>query len=216
MHQWTATDQVPQSKTALQFTTQRFQFTHITKSFCTTDHLTGLVFKNRSGNTDGNPISFGIDDVPGFPDNGFAGLQRLLQRTIRPAHAGTEYIGTSSAHRLNTRIFTEFAWHGAFIRHLLRRPDPKDLANFQPEEEYVLEPGDMLYLPPRWAHDGVAVGECMTYSIGFRQPARGELARELLQKRGSVGQELRTRVERLQKAARFRADDDTIPAGSLS
>ena len=56
----------------------------------------------------------------------------------------------------------------------------KILANFQPEEEYVLDPGDMLYLPPRWAHDGVAVGECMTYSIGFRQPARGELARELL------------------------------------
>jgi 50S ribosomal protein L16 3-hydroxylase len=56
----------------------------------------------------------------------------------------------------------------------------KILANFQPEEDYVLDPGDMLYLPPRWAHDGVAVGECMTYSIGFRQPARGELARELL------------------------------------
>lgn len=56
----------------------------------------------------------------------------------------------------------------------------KILANFEPEEEYVLEAGDMLYLPPRWAHDGVAVGECMTYSIGFRQPARGELARELL------------------------------------
>ncbi len=58
----------------------------------------------------------------------------------------------------------------------------KILANFQPEEEYVLDPGDMLYLPPRWAHDGVAVGECMTYSIGFRQPGRGELARELLQR----------------------------------
>lgn len=58
----------------------------------------------------------------------------------------------------------------------------KILAYFQPEEEYVLDPGDMLYLPPRWAHDGVAVGECMTYSIGFRQPGRGELARELLQR----------------------------------
>lgn len=56
----------------------------------------------------------------------------------------------------------------------------KILAHFEPEQEHVLEPGDMLYLPPRWAHDGVAVGECMTYSIGFRQPARGELARELL------------------------------------
>ncbi|WP_028605093.1 JmjC domain-containing protein [Ottowia thiooxydans] len=57
----------------------------------------------------------------------------------------------------------------------------KILANFEPEHEYVLEPGDMLYLPPRWAHDGVALGgDCMTYSIGFRQPSRGELARELL------------------------------------
>jgi 50S ribosomal protein L16 3-hydroxylase len=58
----------------------------------------------------------------------------------------------------------------------------KILANFQPEEEYVLEPGDMLYLPPGWAHDGIAVGECMTYSIGFRSPNRGELASELLQR----------------------------------
>ena len=39
----------------------------------------------------------------------------------------------------------------------------KILADFQPEQEHVLEPGDMLYLPPRWAHDGVAEGECMTY-----------------------------------------------------
>ena len=56
----------------------------------------------------------------------------------------------------------------------------KILANFEAEEEYVLEPGDMLYLPPRWAHDGVAEGECMTYSIGFRSPQRDELARETL------------------------------------
>ncbi|MBC7617468.1 MAG: cupin domain-containing protein [Candidatus Saccharibacteria bacterium] len=58
----------------------------------------------------------------------------------------------------------------------------KILANFEPEEEFVLNPGDMLYLPPRYAHDGVAVGECMTYSIGFRSPKRGELASELLQR----------------------------------
>ena len=56
----------------------------------------------------------------------------------------------------------------------------KVLAQFEPEEEFVLEPGDMLYLPPRYAHDGVADGECMTYSIGFRAPARQELAQELL------------------------------------
>jgi len=56
------------------------------------------------------------------------------------------------------------------------------LARFEPEEEFVLEPGDMLYLPPRYAHDGIAEGECQTYSIGFRAPSRAELAREALQR----------------------------------
>lgn len=58
----------------------------------------------------------------------------------------------------------------------------KILANFEPEQEFVLNPGDMLYLPPRYAHDGVALGECMTYSIGFRAPGAGELAQEVLQR----------------------------------
>jgi 50S ribosomal protein L16 3-hydroxylase len=56
------------------------------------------------------------------------------------------------------------------------------LANFEAEEEYVLDPGDMLYLPPGYAHDGVALGECQTCSMGFRSPAAAELARELLQR----------------------------------
>ena len=56
----------------------------------------------------------------------------------------------------------------------------KILANFQPEHDWILEPGDMLYLPPRYAHDGIAQGECMTYSVGFRVPQTGDLARELL------------------------------------
>jgi 50S ribosomal protein L16 3-hydroxylase len=40
----------------------------------------------------------------------------------------------------------------------------------------------MLYLPPGWAHDGVAEGECMTCSIGFRAAGRDELAREVVQR----------------------------------
>ncbi len=51
----------------------------------------------------------------------------------------------------------------------------KILRNFTPTEEYVLEPGDMLYLPPHYAHEGVAIGECMTYSVGFRAPSWQEL-----------------------------------------
>jgi len=58
----------------------------------------------------------------------------------------------------------------------------KILAAFEPDEEYVLEPGDMLYLPPGWAHDGIAEGECMTYSIGFRSPNGAQLAHEVLQR----------------------------------
>ncbi|WP_027016734.1 JmjC domain-containing protein [Comamonas composti] len=73
-------------------------------------------------------------------------------------------------------------WRIGRQKNLALQPDVplKILAQFEPEEEHVLEPGDMLYLPPKWAHDGVAEGECMTYSIGFRSPARDELARELL------------------------------------
>ncbi len=56
----------------------------------------------------------------------------------------------------------------------------KVLEHFEPEEEFVLEPGDMLYLPPRWAHDGIAEGECMTYSIGFRSPSRADVAQNVL------------------------------------
>lgn len=57
----------------------------------------------------------------------------------------------------------------------------KILANFEAEQEFVLEPGDMLYLPPHVAHDGVAEGECMTYSIGFRSPSYQELGEAFLQ-----------------------------------
>ena len=75
-------------------------------------------------------------------------------------------------------------WRIGRQKDLSLQPDVplKILANFEPEVEYVLEPGDLLYLPPRYAHDGIAEGECMTYSIGFRIPNRAELARELLQR----------------------------------
>jgi len=73
-------------------------------------------------------------------------------------------------------------WRIGRQKDLSLRPDLplKVLAHFKPEQEFVLNPGDMLYLPPRYAHDGVALGECMTYSVGFRAPQLGELARELL------------------------------------
>ena len=56
----------------------------------------------------------------------------------------------------------------------------KILANFKPEQEWVLEKGDMLYLPPGYAHDGVALDDCLTYSFGFRAPSNQELATAFL------------------------------------
>jgi 50S ribosomal protein L16 3-hydroxylase len=59
---------------------------------------------------------------------------------------------------------------------LLPHEDLHLLADFEATDEWVLEPGDILYVPPGIAHDGVAVGDdCMTYSIGFRAPSRSEL-----------------------------------------
>jgi 50S ribosomal protein L16 3-hydroxylase len=50
----------------------------------------------------------------------------------------------------------------------------KLLARFEPTESWLLEPGDMLYVPPGWGHEGVADGECISFSIGFRAPSRHE------------------------------------------
>jgi len=54
------------------------------------------------------------------------------------------------------------------------------LQRFKPEQEWILGPGDMLYLPPRYAHYGIALNECLTYSIGFRAASNQELMSQFL------------------------------------
>lgn len=58
------------------------------------------------------------------------------------------------------------------------------LKHFETTQEWILEAGDMLYLPPHLAHWGIAISDnnldCMTYSIGFRAPKFQELATEFL------------------------------------
>lgn len=78
------------------------------------------------------------------------------------------------------------------------------LARFETTDEWVLEPGDILYLPPGLAHWGIAEGECMTWSLGFRTPSRQELAGDWFQH--LVG---------LADARRLR-DPQTIPPDSLA
>ena len=97
-------------------------------------------------------------------------------------------------------------WKISKQKDLTLQPDVplKILKNFVAEEEFVLEAGDMLYLPPRYAHEGIAESasgpdgkalDCMTYSIGFRAPAKRELAAELLH-----------------RLAEFSEDDEDAPA----
>ena len=73
-------------------------------------------------------------------------------------------------------------WRIGRQRDLALRPDLplKILARFRPATEMVLGPGDMLYLPPHFSHDGIALDACMTYSIGFRAPATQEIATAFL------------------------------------
>lgn len=79
--------------------------------------------------------------------------------------------------------------------------DVRILADFEPDETMVLEPGDMLYLPPRIAHYGIALDDCMTYSIGFRAPGHRRL----------IGDFVSDRLEAVDPEARY-ADPDLTPA----
>jgi 50S ribosomal protein L16 3-hydroxylase len=79
--------------------------------------------------------------------------------------------------------------------------DLKILARFEPQEDWVLEPGDMLYLPPDVAHYGIAETECLTWSVGFRAPSDAELAAGFLDYLG----------ERLDLQGRY-ADPGLAPA----
>lgn len=55
--------------------------------------------------------------------------------------------------------------------------DIRLLKTFKPDYEWELESGDLLYIPTRFAHHGIAEGECLNYSVGYRAPTDGELLR---------------------------------------
>jgi 50S ribosomal protein L16 3-hydroxylase len=54
------------------------------------------------------------------------------------------------------------------------------LKRFKPELSWDLEPGDMLYLPPQYAHNGTALSDCMTWSVGFRVPTAEDMVGNFL------------------------------------
>lgn len=57
----------------------------------------------------------------------------------------------------------------------LKGVDIRLIENFKTDEEWIVEPGDLLYLPPRIGHYGIAIGECLTWSVGFRAPKHHEI-----------------------------------------
>jgi len=63
----------------------------------------------------------------------------------------------------------------SFCDDLLPDCELNVLATFAPEQEWTLEPGDLLYLPPGVAHHGVALDQGMTWSIGMRAPSAADL-----------------------------------------
>jgi 50S ribosomal protein L16 3-hydroxylase len=87
--------------------------------------------------------------------------------------------------RISTHTYTD--------EDLLPGLEQRILARFDTTDEWVLDPGDILYLPPGLAHWGIAEGECMTWSLGFRTPNRQELAADWFQHLVGLADEARLR-----------------------
>jgi 50S ribosomal protein L16 3-hydroxylase len=96
---------------------------------------------------------------------------------------------------------------------LVRGAPLKVLRGFTPEHEWVLDAGDMLYLPPGYAHDGVALDACMTYSIGFRAPSARELGAALLARLEDTLHERAAEERYTDRAATAASRPGRIPAG---
>lgn len=86
------------------------------------------------------------------------------------------------------------------------------LERFETLEEYLLEPGDMLYIPPGVSHWGIAEGECMTYSAGFRAPSHAEI---LVDVANGAAQRLGDELRYTDPPLRADAQPGEIPAAAL-
>jgi 50S ribosomal protein L16 3-hydroxylase len=83
------------------------------------------------------------------------------------------------------------------------------LRDFAAQKSWILEPGDILYVPPGFAHHGVAHGDhCITCSVGFRAPSHSEILREYSDYIS----------ERVSESIRYQDPDDAIQnnAGEIS
>ena len=86
------------------------------------------------------------------------------------------------------------------------------LRRFTPTHDWVLEPGDTLYLPPGIAHEGTALDTCLTYSVGMRAPALAEL---LVDRAESVAEPLDETVRYVDPQLRPARDRSEIDVAAL-
>ncbi|MFO1431169.1 MAG: cupin domain-containing protein [Candidatus Competibacteraceae bacterium] len=87
------------------------------------------------------------------------------------------------------------------------------LRQFTPAQEWILEPGDMLYLPPRIAHHGIALEPCLTYSIGFRAPGHRELLLAFME---FLGESIDPQARYTDPALKLQDNPGAITAGALA
>jgi 50S ribosomal protein L16 3-hydroxylase len=173
---------------------------------CSSDIESRIVKRTREGwRVEHGP--FALRDLQRLPERGWTLLVQGTEAVLRPAarllrefafipYARLDDLMVSYAapgggvgpHFDTYDVFLvqsqgERRWHVSDQRDLELVPDAplKLLENFRPRQEWTLGPGDFLYLPPRYAHDGIAVGECITCSVGFRAPGIQELASRFLE-----------------------------------
>lgn len=96
---------------------------------------------------------------------------------------------------------------------LLGNHSVKILKEFTPLKEYVLEPGDVLYIPARHAHLGVSLENSLTYSIGFRAPSMADMLHHMTQEALEI---IRDDQRYLDTATTLKALQGEIPAASIA
>jgi len=93
----------------------------------------------------------------------------------RRAWSGATHVDEYDVFLIQARGCRHWRWSGNFDPRLRDDTELSVLAAFEAEDEFIAEPGDLLYLPPGVAHHGIAETESLTVSVGLRAPSTAEL-----------------------------------------
>ena len=148
---------------------------------------------------------FSEQDFAGLPDHNWTLLVQDVEKHYPPLHSLLDAFSFLPSWRIDDLMVSVAAPGGSVGPHvdqyavfllqaqgrrfwqladsfepaLLQDCELNVLKSFTPQDEWILESGDMLYLPPGIAHHGVALDQCMTWSIGMRAPSSADLLQAL-------------------------------------